>query len=170
MKTCTYKMSTRINILYLHLVTSVLKQCSRTPNHQSKTRKSVACDLPHSRNLRNTTDIWFMIPVHSRYLSIFHPTLVSGKQLSLNCTVSVTIAIVFIIFDDHGALTCALLPNTIPVCCVPTFLFLIAHFLLVLGRFLFQGVRQLTRLRHPNFLKELCGTFCYGYLEQGRYQ
>jgi len=79
-------------------------------------------------------------------------------------------AIVFIIFDDDGSLTCALLPYTITVCFVPAFLFLIAHFLLVLGRFLFQGFRQLTRLRHPNVLKELSGAFCYGYLEQGRYQ
>jgi hypothetical protein len=53
---------------------------------------------------------------------------------------------------------------------VPAFLFLIAHFLLVLGRFLFRGCRQLMRLQDPNVLKELCGTFCYGYLEQGRHQ
>jgi hypothetical protein len=35
---------------------------------------------------------------------------------------------------------------------VPAFLYLIAHFLLVFCRFLFQGFRQLTRLRHPNLL------------------
>lgn len=155
--------STRINILYFHLVASVLKQCSRTPNHQNKTRRSVTCDLPLRRTLRDTTDIRFKIPIH------FSPTLGSWKQLSLIWTVSVTIAIVFIIFDDHGSLACALHPYTIKVCCVPAFLFLMAHFLLVLGRFIFQGFRHLTILRHPNILKELCCTFCCGYLEQGRY-
>lgn len=97
-------MSTRINILYLNLVTSGLKQRSRTPKYQSKTRKSISSGLPLRRTLRNTTDTWFKIPIY------FSPTLVSGKQLSLIWTVSVTIATVFIIFDDQASLTCAFFP------------------------------------------------------------
>jgi hypothetical protein len=127
-------MIARINILYLHLVTSVLKQCSRTPNHQSKTRKSVACDLPLRRTLRDTPDISVKLPIH------FSPTPVSRKQFPLFWTVSVTIAIVFIILDDDGSLTCALLPYTIPVCCVSAFLFLIAHFLFVLAAFFSKAI------------------------------